>query len=178
MLAIVTGAGRGLGLELARQLRERGYTVLAPDRAALDVTDAESVRKFAATVAGPIDLLINNAGIALWEGTPEAAAKLYDTNTLGAMRVTDALAPLLAPDARIVMVGSATTQQRDLPMAVAPYAMSKAALDMLAICYGHLLRPRKVMCLCPGGVKTDMNPDSNVKVEDAARGFLDRVFSA
>jgi carbonyl reductase 1 len=128
MLAVVTGANRGLGFQVSRDLLALGYEVLltarerasgeqavstlgAPGRArslVLDVSDSESVAQFAREVArGPvIDALVNNAG-ASFDGFDEGvAARTLDTNYRGAVRVTRALLPKLAPRGNIVMVSS------------------------------------------------------------------------
>lgn len=117
---LVTGANRGIGLAITKQLSAAGHHVIATSRSssaappggswhALDVVDEASVTSLARWVAaehGNIDALINNAGIAL-DGFDEAIARAtIDTNLLGPMRVTDALLPLMAADARIVMVSS------------------------------------------------------------------------
>src|SRR4051794_10274865 len=136
-VALVTGANKGIGKEIARQLAERGLTVLlgARDeqrgRAAeaelagagdvrylpLDVTDDASVRLAAATVEaehGRLDVLVNNAGISIGrapagEVTVERVRDLYAVNVFGVVAVTHAMLPLLrrSAAARVVNVPSA-----------------------------------------------------------------------
>src|SRR4051812_38902448 len=116
MRIVITGANRGIGLGLTRACLSRGDTVVAaardPERAAelralggekltvlpCDVADDASVRAFAAKVAGPVDALINNAGVmgamtSLEDLDFDDALKAYSINALGPMRVTAALLP-------------------------------------------------------------------------------------
>lgn len=124
LVALVTGANKGLGFEAARQLAQRGYVVwlgcrdegrgvaaakeLAQDGdvrfARLDVTDAESVRAAAARVereSGVLDALVNNAAILLDDDALPGAVSLdivqktFDVNVYGMLRVTQAFLPLV-----------------------------------------------------------------------------------
>lgn len=123
--AVVTGANRGIGLELCRQLRERGYDVVGACRkssadlqntgarvvAGIDVTEAESVRRLAAELAPKsVDLLINNAG-RLGEETLgsidyQSVIDQFATNAIGPLRVTEALLPKLASGAKVALITS------------------------------------------------------------------------
>ncbi len=133
-LAVVTGANRGLGREVCRQLAQAGYEVvltsrdpakgtaaaaeLAADGFAvlfrpLDVADDASAAALAADLAragATVDVLVNNAAIALKGFNTEVARRTIDTNFYGAARVTDALQPRFAAGARIVMVSSGLGQ--------------------------------------------------------------------
>jgi NAD(P)-dependent dehydrogenase (short-subunit alcohol dehydrogenase family) len=128
--ALVTGANKGLGFEIARQLGERGITAIVGARdpvrgkaaadelglpfVQLDVTDPASVRAAAAWIDqeyGSLDILVNNAGITVPppQGEPSATSldvmrKVYETNVFGVTTVTNEMLPLLrrAPAARIV----------------------------------------------------------------------------
>ncbi|MEV0235918.1 SDR family oxidoreductase [Nonomuraea sp. NPDC050786] len=131
-VALVTGANKGIGFEIARQLADQGITAIigARDeergRAAaerlglpyvrLDVTDAESIGAAAKWIEqeyGKLDILINNAGIMIPDGPPSQsttaeARKVYETNVFGVIEVTNAMLPLLrrSPAGRIVNVSS------------------------------------------------------------------------
>lgn len=140
-LSIVTGASRGLGTAVAHALAARGHAVVFTGREAsvveahaaaaradghdavalaLDVTNGESVAALRAFVgARPIEILVNNAGIAMKGFDAEVARRTLDTNYRGALRVTDALAPSLAPGARVVMVSSRMGQVSCLSRALA-----------------------------------------------------------
>lgn len=138
-LAVVTGANRGLGLETGRALAARGMRVLlaarregegrraaaalaADGREAfawpLDVGDPASVDGFAArtrTEGLRIDALVENAGVYLRRFDEEAARESMAVNALGPLRLADALAPQLAPGARVVMVSSGMGELAELP---------------------------------------------------------------
>jgi NAD(P)-dependent dehydrogenase (short-subunit alcohol dehydrogenase family) len=129
--ALVTGATGGIGLHIARQLAEQGWTVLVGARDAargeevaaglgarplsLDVTDAQSIAAAAATV-GELDVLVNNAGISLDTGKRvtetdvEVFRRTYETNVFGVVVVTNAFLPALRRSAhpRIVNISSGT----------------------------------------------------------------------
>jgi NAD(P)-dependent dehydrogenase (short-subunit alcohol dehydrogenase family) len=128
-VAIVTGANRGLGLEVCRQLAERGYQVVLTARNAeqaqqaakslhsngsargeqLDVTNAESVQAFERLVRaelGPVHALVNNAGVSLKGFDADVVRGTLAVNFFGALRVTQALQPLVVDGGNIVMVSS------------------------------------------------------------------------
>lgn len=129
--ALVTGATSGIGLHIARQLADLGWTVFLgardPDRGArvaaevggrlllLDVTDLASIAAATATVP-ELDVLVNNAGISLDTGEPvtdtgvDIFRRTYETNVLGVVAVTNAFLPALRRSAhpRIVNISSGT----------------------------------------------------------------------
>ena len=129
--ALVTGATGGIGLHIAQQFAQRGWTVLvgARDEARgaevaarfgghpvlLDVTDADTIAGAAATVR-ELDVLVNNAGISLdigslvTETAVEVFRRTYETNVFGVVAVTNAFLPALRRSAhpRIVNVSSGT----------------------------------------------------------------------
>jgi NAD(P)-dependent dehydrogenase (short-subunit alcohol dehydrogenase family) len=200
-IALITGANKGIGLATARLLGEAGMTVLIGARDAergeaaakslaedgldasfvpLDVTSEESVRAAAELVAathGRLDVLVNNAGIAIGDGTRAAPSQTaldplrttFETNVFGVVAVTNAFLPLLRESAagRIVNVssevgsiGSMMDKSSPLwPMASVPYPASKAALNMVTAMYAKELAgtPIKVNAANPGYCATDLN---------------------
>jgi NAD(P)-dependent dehydrogenase (short-subunit alcohol dehydrogenase family) len=179
-VALVSGANRGIGAEIARELAaEHGYLVFAgarnPDTIEvidgiepirLDVTDQATIDAAAEGVqsaAGRLDALVNNAGI---YGEPVGAAdydlerahEVLEVNTFGPWRLIEAFLPLLresdAP--RIVNVSSGAGQLSDMNGGRAAYRISKAALNALTRTLASDERWVKVNTMCPGWVRTDM----------------------
>jgi NAD(P)-dependent dehydrogenase (short-subunit alcohol dehydrogenase family) len=132
LIAVVTGANKGIGKEIARQLAGAGLTVYVGSRDAargertvaeiggdtrllvLDVTDAASIAAAAGQV-GSLDILVNNAGISGDGKTPDSEdigtfRRIYETNVFGVAAVTNAFLPALRQSAhsRIVNISSGT----------------------------------------------------------------------
>jgi NAD(P)-dependent dehydrogenase (short-subunit alcohol dehydrogenase family) len=206
MNAIVTGANGGIGLELVRQLLAQGHKVEAtcrrpPDakelRAtgarvhAVDIVDGDSVAAFARALDGtPIDLLINNAGV---YGNPRqrlqdfdyaAATRAFETNALGALRMSQALLPNLrrGTGKKIAHISSTmgsigtTTSPGDLA-----YRMSKAALNMMSRSIAHELHDDHIISIVvhPGWVRTNMGgPNAPTLPSESARGILAQIAAA
>jgi NAD(P)-dependent dehydrogenase (short-subunit alcohol dehydrogenase family) len=144
---LITGCSSGYGLETVRMFHERGWNVVATMRTpredllprserlrlvALDVTRPESIAA-ALEASGPIDALVNNAGIGLFgafEATPMATVReLFETNTFGAMAMMQAVLPQLRArrSGAIVNVTSSATLA-PMPL-VAVYTASKTAIE-------------------------------------------------
>ena len=110
-IAVVTGANRGLGAEIARQLEAHGVRVVRTSREplpgyeTLDVTRLDQVAALAAHL-GPVDIVVNNAGVSFDGFGAEVARRTLDTNLHGALRVTDALLPAMRPGGSVVMISS------------------------------------------------------------------------
>lgn len=195
-VAVITGANRGIGQEMARQLVGKGFTVLLGARDAeegqaaaerlhaiwlpLDVAEGESVQEAAQWTQaehGRVDVLINNAGVLLDEGAPALEfdeARVLATlqvNLLGAWRVASAFAPLMSEGGRIVNISSGAGQLSRMGAWAPAYGVSKAALNALTVQLALGLKSRgiAVNAACPGWAKTRMGGAGAPKpVEDGA----------
>ena len=194
---LVTGAGRGIGLEFARQYRADGCDVLATCRnadaaaalealgcetAILDVTDAAAIDQFAAGIPmQSLDVAILNAGTAgqrtpvLEPTSPDDFDAVMRTNVFGPMRLIAVLADRVAPGGRIAVLSSRmgsigiTSNGRSVL-----YRASKAGLNAVARAASFELAPRGVIVvvLSPGWVKTDMGgPGADITPQESAAGI-------
>jgi len=196
--AVVTGANRGIGLEFCRQLKARGYDVVAACRHAstaltnlgvqveegVDVTDDRAIDDVARRLSGTnIDLLINNAGILaktdLGTLNPDTIRSQFEVNALGPLRVTHALLPYIRPHGKVALITSRMGSIHDNTSGGSyGYRMSKAALNIAGKSLAHDLHSRQicVALLHPGYVKTDMTQHSGpVTPRDAVTGLMARI---
>jgi NAD(P)-dependent dehydrogenase (short-subunit alcohol dehydrogenase family) len=174
-VAVVTGANRGIGLEVTRQLAERGYLAVLGSRdpakgeaaatalgldgvvpRRLDVSDDGSVRGAAEWIErdlGRADVLVNNAAI-LYDTENRAIdvsldviREALETNLFGAWRTSQALLPLLlrSPHPRIVNVSSEGGSLASMSGGAPAYSVSKASLNALTRLLAGELRGRVVV---------------------------------
>lgn len=215
-IALVTGANKGIGYEVAKELAERGDTVLLGARNEergreaeaklkaegldvefihLDVEDNETHKKavkFVEEKFGKLDVLVNNAGIALdmdfkaSDVPQDLLRKTFDTNFFGVIAVTQSFLPLLkkADAGRIVNVSSGlgslaenadpNSDYKDVkPLA---YNSSKTALNAFTVILAHELKDTniKVNSADPGYTATDLNAHRGYKtVEQGASVIVD-----
>jgi NAD(P)-dependent dehydrogenase (short-subunit alcohol dehydrogenase family) len=185
MVALVTGASRGIGHEVARQLAERELRVVVTSRKRRDAeaaakklgsravghpfeaSDRDSIRELASFVEreiGRLDVLVNNAAVLLADGesiltiSADALEESWRSNALGPLLLTQALAPLLkrSPAARVVNVSSGAGQISSMSTYAPAYSISKAALNAITVMLAAALPKAKVNCVDPGWVRTDM----------------------
>src|ERR1700754_330084 len=145
---LITGASRGIGRGVAEELTARGHEVIATARdlsslevttaavrLQLDVEDESSVRA-AVEAAGPIDILVSNAGATVrapMETVPLAEVeKLFSLNTFGALRVAQAVLPGMRQRRSGKLIFVSSIQGRVAIPLIGPYAATKWALEAIA----------------------------------------------
>lgn len=194
---LITGCNRGIGLEIAKQLKERGDNVIGVCRKrsqalddlgiriidGIDVADAGGAEKLRVELAGtPIDVLINNAGILLGDTFGELdyddLMLQFRVNTLGPLRVTEALRDNLHEGSRVAIVTSRVGSIEDNGSGGNwGYRISKTAANMVGTNLMHALKPRgiSVALLHPGLVATDMTGGHGIKPGESASGLIERI---
>ncbi|WEK04514.1 MAG: SDR family oxidoreductase [Candidatus Devosia phytovorans] len=202
---LITGCSSGFGLDTARHFLEQGWKVVATMRSPkpelfpasdnlvllpLDVTSDDSVRS-AVEAAGPIDVLVNNAGIG-WlnalEGTPiDVAQSIFETNTIGTMRMVRAVLPQFRErGAGLIINVTSSVTMKPLPL-LSVYTASKAAVNALTESLALELAPLgiAVKIVLPGAAP-DTSFGSNAMAllnanggfPEAYSGFANSVISA
>lgn len=156
---LVTGCSSGFGLEIARRFLDKGWNVVATMRTPredllprserlrvlpLDVTDTESIRR-CIDAAGPIDALVNNAGIGLLsplEGLAmDNVREIFETNTLGTIAMTQAVLPQLRQrQAGVVVNVTSSVTLKPFPL-LSVYTASKAAVNAFTASLALELQP-------------------------------------
>jgi NAD(P)-dependent dehydrogenase (short-subunit alcohol dehydrogenase family) len=200
---MITGCSSGFGLETARYFLDRDWNVVATMRTpaldllprsdrlrviALDVTDPDSIRQ-AVEAAGPIDVLVNNAGVGLLgalEGTSMASARhIFDTNTLGTIAMTQAVLPQFRQRkaGAVINVTSAVTLL-PLPL-LSVYTASKAAVNAFTESLALELEQFnvRVNLVLPGRAPEtrfgeNARPHMEGAIPEAYAGMAQEVFSA
>jgi len=194
---LITGASKGIGLELCTQLSGRGDDVIAVCRTAsagleglplriidgIDVSDPEAIARLKREIGDqPIDVLVNNAGIlrsdAFGSLDYDALLEQFEVNALGPLRVTEALADNLRAGSKVAIVTSRVGSIGDNSSGgYFGYRASKTAANQIGTNLKHQLKPRgiAVAMLHPGMVATDMTGGQGIPPAQAASGLIERI---
>jgi len=198
---VITGANRGIGLEFVRQWLERGAVVHATYRATMgglsdlehplltchrvDVRSDEDLVAMFDRIEGPVDVLINNAGVSdgRWDSLEaidiDVALDVLAVNALAPVRVVQQASAKLREGSKIAMVSSLMGSIGDCESGRSyAYRASKTALNMLTVAMKPELAERGVatVLLHPGWVQTDMGgPQAPVNTVDSVAGMLARI---
>ncbi len=194
---LITGANRGIGLELCRQLVSRGDDVIAVCRTSseklqslnlrviegIDVCSDQSISSLQTQLgAEKLDWLINNAGILSVERLDSldfaAMEQQFRVNTLGPLRMTSTLLQNLPSGSKVGIITSRMGSIEDNTSGgYYGYRMSKAAVNMAGMSLARDLKERRiaVALLHPGMVATDMTGGSGVPAEYSAAGLIQRM---
>src|SRR5687767_12812883 len=199
----ITGCSSGYGLETARHFHAQGWNVIATMRTpreellphsermrviALDVTKPEQIAA-ALENAGPIDVLVNNAGIGVmgaFEVTPMSTVReIFETNTFGVMAMTQAVLPQFrARRSGVVVNVTSSATLASMPL-VAVYTASKMAIEGFTASLAHELEAFdvRVKLVEPGyGPTTGFTKNSGTRMEglipDAYAPFAQRIFAS
>ena len=210
--ALITGANQGIGFETARELGVMGFTVLLGARnedrgkkaeevllkeginarfVLLDVTKKDSINKAVALVDkdyGSLDILINNAGIAVEKGRQPSQLEIedlketFETNFFGLFEVTKGFLPLLIKSTagRIVNVSSGrgsfanNTKPVDKSLNALAYNSSKAAVNMLTLTFSKELEGTKIKInsAAPGYTITALNDFKGHRTVEQAANII------
>jgi NAD(P)-dependent dehydrogenase (short-subunit alcohol dehydrogenase family) len=197
MNVVITGANRGIGLELARIFKDRGANVIAACRSrsaeleqlgadirTCDVADPASVASFASALGEtPVHVLVNNAGVlsneSLDDLDEDRIRHQLEINALGPLRVTQALRKNLASGGKVAIVTSRMGSIDDNTSGgMYGYRMSKAAVNQAGKSLANDLKPDgvHVVLLHPGFVQTGMTGNrGHITPDVAAQGLVARI---
>jgi len=199
---LITGCSSGFGLDTAQYFLDRDWHVIATMRTpredvlprserlrvlALDVTDADSIRH-AIDAAGPIDALVNNAGVGLLgalEGISMTAIReIFETNTFGTMAMTQAVLPQFRQrKAGVIVNVTSSVTLKSLPL-LSVYTASKAAVNAFTESLAFELEPFNVRVgvVLPGRAPStrfgaNAQPRMEGTIPEAYAGLAQQIFA-
>ena len=196
---LITGANRGIGLELARQLKNRGDDVIATCRSAspelnslsvrvetgVDITSGESVIKLRENLNDTkVDVLIQNAGIAEFNSLsnldPQSIIHQFEVNALSPLCCVQTMLSKLSKSAKVALISSRMGSIEDNSSGGSyGYRMSKVALCMAGKSLSVDLKPRgiAVAILHPGLVSTRMTgfTSNGIQPKESVEGLINRI---
>jgi NAD(P)-dependent dehydrogenase (short-subunit alcohol dehydrogenase family) len=196
-VCVVSGANRGIGLELVKALRAREKNVVALCRHAspeleatgariesgVDMQDFDGLSRLVDRITADVELLINNAGILkqdeLATVSPETVLEQIRVNSIAPLILTRALLPRMKAGAKVAIITSRMGSMGDNGSGgYYGYRMSKAAVNAAGVSLARDLEPRKiaVVILHPGFVRTQMTGgNGGIAPDESARGLCARI---
>ena len=194
---VLTGCNRGIGFQLCKQFIGRGDDVIGVCRTSspaleelgvrvidsVDVSDGDTMPHLQESLGDqPVDVLVNNAGILVRDSLGaldyDGMIKQFQVNTLGPLRVTEALLGNFSEGSKVAIVSSRVGSIEDnASSGNYGYRASKTAVNQIGTNLKHDLAGRgiAVALLHPGFVATDMTGGQGISVEDSARGLIERI---
>lgn len=185
---VLTSRSADSGQAAADALRNEGLPVHFH---LLDVTDSRQVERLAEFIRHEfdrLDILVNNAGVfsdpydpqvpdsaSIFKADIDTIRSALETNTYGALRVSQALIPLMQDRGNVVNVSSGMGQLSDMNGCCPAYRLSKTALNALTRIFADELKGShiNINSVCPGWVRTDMGgPEAERSVEQGAAGIV------
>ncbi|HEY7906792.1 MAG TPA: SDR family oxidoreductase [Wenzhouxiangella sp.] len=198
---LITGANRGIGLEMAKQFQAAGHQVIAVCRessdelqsipgirveSGIDVTQADDLADLTQRLEGvELDVLINNAGLLVGtslegiEQELDAYRSQFEINTLAPLRVTAALLGSLKAGSKVVIITSRMGSVADNTSGGQfAYRISKAGVNSAGVSLAHELKPKGIAVglLHPGYVRTGMTKHTgHIDPDEAAAQLMQRI---
>ncbi|MCG8435274.1 MAG: SDR family NAD(P)-dependent oxidoreductase [Gammaproteobacteria bacterium] len=185
---IITARDARAGADALQKLENENLSVELRRLDVISAEQAQSLADYVRDTHGQIDALVNNAGVFLessgesgersadvFEVSPSTVMETFNINTLGPLRLTQALAPLLRDNACVVNVSSGMGALNGMDGGYLGYRVSKTALNTLTRVLSNALAARdiKVNSVCPGWVRTDMGgPNATRSLEQGAETIV------